>query len=239
MDPGPEPRAAGGIPWRVSDALWVWLAGLVVAVVSASVVAAATGSEAGDPGWEVLLAASAGQFATFAAGTVVAARARGSEAPARDLGLRVHPRDAWAIALGVGLLVAAGLALAPLRGLVDDDQDVVEELLDASGGELAVLAVTAGVVAPVVEELLFRGLLLRALLRRFSANGAIGVSAAAFALVHAVGDPSPGTLVVLPAFVVLGAVSAHHAVRTGDLSRSVLLHFGFNLPTVAAALAGG
>ena len=48
-----------------------------------------------------------------------------------------------------------------------------------------------------------------------------------FGLVH-FGDPSIGTLIAFPAIVSLGLVSGYQAAMTGDLSRSIMLHVGFN-----------
>ena len=88
------------------------------------------------------------------------------------------------------------------------------------------LAICVVFVAPPVEELLFRGALLRGLQRRWSAAVAIFVSAAIFAGIHLV---DPGAGYVLPALLLLGLVSGYQAVKRGDLARSVLLHLGFNL----------
>ena len=41
-----------------------------------------------------------------------------------------------------------------------------------------------------------------------------------------------GTLIALPAIILLGIVSGYQAVRTGNLSRSILLHMGFNALSV-------
>jgi membrane protease YdiL (CAAX protease family) len=90
------------------------------------------------------------------------------------------------------------------------------------------------VVAPVGEELLFRGLLLRALVRRTSPPVAIGVAALAFALVHVALDPGAGFAV--PALLLLGLLSGYRAWRTGNLSQSILLHAGFNLVAVLQIL---
>jgi membrane protease YdiL (CAAX protease family) len=46
--------------------------------------------------------------------------------------------------------------------------------------------------------------------------------------VHALGDPSVGTLIALPAIILLGVVSGYQAAKTGNLSRSIMLHMGFN-----------
>jgi membrane protease YdiL (CAAX protease family) len=124
----------------------------------------------------------------------------------------------------------------PLRHLIDESQSVVNDLNDSSGAKLAVIAVAAGILAPIFEELLFRGLLLRALLALVSEQWAIGISATAFGAVHFIGGNALGTLAVLPALIGLGVISGIFAVRTGDLSRSILLHMGFNLLAVIGAL---
>jgi hypothetical protein len=135
------------------------------------------------------------------------------------------------------LEVGLALTLLPLQHLAGNEtQEVVNELQNANGAKLAVLALGAGLLAPVVEELLFRGLLLRALMRRFDATTAVAISGTVFALLHLV-DPSLGTVVALPALATVGVVSGVLAVRTGDLSRSIMLHAGFNLVTVLAELS--
>jgi membrane protease YdiL (CAAX protease family) len=66
---------------------------------------------------------------------------------------------------------------------------------------------------------------------------AIFVAAIAFAAVHPLGDPAIGSLIAVPAILGLGLVSGYLAVKTQDLSRSILLHAGFNLLTVIGVLA--
>ena len=100
----------------------------------------------------------------------------------------------------------------------------------AHGLDTTFFVVAVLVVAPIGEELLFRGALLRALLRRTGPATAIFVAALAFALVHVVLDPGAGYAV--PALLFLGLLSGYEAWRTGDLSRSILLHAGFNLLAV-------
>ena len=152
--------------------------------------------------------------------------------------MRIRLSDWWVLPAGALLEVSLALVLLPLQHLSGGtSQEVVQELNNANGAKLAVLAVGAGVVAPVVEELLFRGLLLRALLRRFPATPAVAISALTFACVHLLGDASIATVVALPALATVGTVSGILAVRTGDLSKSILLHAGFNLVTVLAELS--
>ena len=113
---------------------------------------------------------------------------------------------------------------------------VVDDLLDSSGAKLAVIAIAAGLLAPIFEELLFRGVLLRALLPRMGPNWAIAVSAVTFGAVHFLGGNPLGTLAVLPALIGIGAISGVLAVRSGELSQSILLHMGFNLLAVLGAV---
>ena len=91
-------------------------------------------------------------------------------------------------------------------------------------------------VAPVAEELLFRG----ALAPRFAATDDTGVgafvSALVFAAVHPLLSPTIGSVIAIRASS-LGLLSAAVAIRTGNLSASILLHAGFNLLTAVSVLA--
>jgi uncharacterized protein len=136
------------------------------------------------------------------------------------------------------LLVVFNLMVLPLRNLAGhENQDVVNQLEKAGGAKLAVLALVAGLLAPVCEELMFRGLLQRALRRRLAPAPAIAITAAAFALAHPLLDWSLGTFAIVPALFALALVSGIAAEETGDLSVSILLHMGFNLVTVVGVLA--
>ena len=150
-----------------------------------------------------------GQFGGWLAGLVLVSRRKGRGTLGADFGLFVHLRDAWVIAAGVVLEIALTVMILPLVDLAQhQSQDVVKELQDARGLHLWLIALVAGLVAPVCEELLFRGLLLRALRRRVSPVMAVTISALAFALAHPMLDPTIGTLAVVPALFALGAVSA-------------------------------
>ena len=97
-------------------------------------------------------------------------------------------------------------------------------------------ALVAAVIAPICEELLFRGLLLRALRRRLEPVPAVAIQALVFALAHPLLSPTVGDLAVVPALFLLGVASGVAATRKGDLSASILMHIGFNLVTTLAAV---
>ncbi len=104
---------------------------------------------------------------------------------------------------------------------------------------LVLLVVSLG---PLVEELLFRGVLLSALLQRWGRGTAIGLSSLAFALAHLPG--LDWQLFALPDLILLALALAWLRLRSGSIWPSVVGHGANNLLAVAAwfvvsAHAGG
>jgi membrane protease YdiL (CAAX protease family) len=173
------------------------------------------------------------------------ARRKGTGTLRSDFGLQLRrPGGAWLsdlpyLFLGVGLQLLAFIPLGLLQEIYGhtEKQDVVKSADHATSWQIPVLALAIVLLAPITEELLFRGALLRSLLRKFDPTIAVFVTALVFGLVHALGDPSIGTVIALPAIVMLGVVSGYQAASTGNLSRSILLHVGFNALTVVLLFA--
>ncbi len=213
--------------------------GFVAAVTATFVWVAVTGADAQhltvQQDVEVSAVSSLVQFVAFGALLALVTTVKG-RGPRVDLGVvadRVGP-VVGAFFCGVALQIGLGIVVMPISFLQDDRQGVVEQLDDAHGLALVGLVVVAAILAPMVEEVLFRGLLLRSLLRRLPAAAAVAVSAGVFATVHLLDlDAAVG----LPAFVVLGIVSAVLAVRSGSLARSIALHLGFNALTVVLVVS--
>jgi hypothetical protein len=155
---------------------------------------------------------------------------RKGNGPKRDLGLTMKAADWWWLSIGVGGSLAVGIVLLPISHLWSNgnhgSQEIGQQLQDSASWSRIVLFLLIVCVAPVAEELLFRGIVLRAALRRMHAPGAVVVSGASFAALHLL---DPTTFPALPALFALGTFSAIVAVRSGSLSRSILLHSGFNL----------
>jgi membrane protease YdiL (CAAX protease family) len=233
-----DPAAARFSVWH---ALAIFIAGVIGGIVGFSIGVGITGDEVdtfSDQSALTTFCGFAGQFGVIAAGLVLVSRWRATGSWRRDYGLVVRINDGWAIFAGLGLQVALLIALFPLVNLVDDEQGVVEDIQDANGAKLAVLAIFAGVVAPLLEEVLFRGLFLRALLRKMKVPLAIAIDAIVFGGIHALLDPSLGTLVITPGLIIMGAFAAVMAVRSGELSQPILFHVGFNMLVVVGALFG-
>jgi uncharacterized protein len=243
VDPGsssPSPErvpATGGtvLRWGLGDFLWIYVAGIFASVVGASIGFALTGDTSGHIGAVTTALSTFGQFGTWFAGVLYIARSKGRSVR-DDFGLSLQLRDWWALFVGLGLFLVGAALIEPLVRIANERQQVVDDLTKAGGAKLAVFAVVAALVAPVCEELLFRGLLLRALRRRMAPEAAVIVQALAFALAHPMLSPTLGDLAVVPALFLLGAVSGVIAVRRGNLSASIMMHVGFNLVTTLLAL---
>lgn len=221
--------------WGIGDFFIVYFAGFFASAVGLTIGIALSDQKAGDPSTAVTLACALGaMYGAYAVALVLVSKYKGRGSLSLDFGVAVRARYWWALIVGFGLQFVLGALVFPLMSLVDNEkQSVVEELRDSSGAKLAVLVITAGLLAPVFEEILFRGLLLRSLQRRLTPELAIAIQALVFAGIHLT-DPSLGTLAVVPALYALGVISGIAAVRVGDLSVSIPLHVGFNLVTILA-----
>lgn len=138
------------------------------------------------------------------------------------------------VALSVGL-VGAGLLFNYAYGaLLFPDvemQDQVRKMFAAipkTPINWILLFATVAVIAPLLEELLFRGLLQNSFANRMSIWAAIALSSAVFAAIHF-------QLYAFPALMALGAVFGYIYHKTGSLRVTILLHMINN----AAALALG
>ena len=104
----------------------------------------------------------------------------------------------------------------------EGEQRIVQRLgADDSIASLVAIGVLVIVLAPVVEELFFRGFFYRALRSRLSWVVAALVDGLVFGLVHFTGYD---TLSILPVFVFLGFVFCWVVERTGSLYPSIAMH---------------
>ena len=158
-----------------------------------------------------------------------------------DLDLRARLGDTWrGGVVGVLLqLVALPLLYWPLLDLLgkqaSDLEGPAREMTDRADGPLGVLLLVliVGVGAPIVEEIFYRGLFQRALLKRgLRPAAAIAVNASVFGLSH-------GQLLQLPALVLFGVAAGVLAHRAGRLGPAIAAHIAFNMVTVVSLLAVG
>ena len=222
------PAATPVMPWRVRDAVLALGAGFLASVVGALLVVS-DGLSTIELFALVLPLQSAGTL-------VVAYRMARRRGPVGAvLGLRARWRDLVGVAVGAGIQIAGSAVAVSIVETFFDGEVPGQDLVDAAGDPMdgtARLLVVIGLVilGPIAEEVVFRGMLLTALLRR-GRRYAVIVSSAVFALIHLV-DPSAAFSV--PFLFVLAVVLASERLRTGGLGRPIAIHAGFNLVTVIA-----
>ena len=225
QSPSTERPATTG--WRGRDFALVMVAGLVAggAIYMAGVAL----------GWsdEILLVTAAlGQYAGHLLGLGALARRRGGGI---SLGFSVAPADAWYVGLGLILQIALPLLFLPLANLAGDGEagQVVTDQIEQLGGfgSRIAMALVVSLLAPITEELMFRGVLLKAL-GGFGRRTAIAVSALVFAGFHLFGisgDFLRGAILIIPTFFVMGLLLAWVTWRRNRLGPAIFIHSGFNL----------
>jgi membrane protease YdiL (CAAX protease family) len=188
---------------------------------------------------DLLVVGAIGQFSGHVAAVWLLARSRGGAA---SLGFQVEPWDGVYLFVGVGLQVVLPLLMAPVAALVGESQtgqEVAEQirLLGGTAARIA-MAFVVTILAPIAEELMFRGILLKSLSGRGLRTASL-VSAACFGGFHLfglTGDLLTGIILLFPIFLVVGLVLARATIRRGRLGPAIFIHSGFNLLAVVVLL---
>lgn len=170
-----------------------------------------------------------------------ASRTMGSGSFRADAGFFFRKADigwgpaTWLCCFGVQLALAVVIVTThiPLTGNTEGVDDI-----DATRGYVISLLVLAVVAAPLIEEMVFRGVVLRGLLSRFGALPAIGIQGVVFGMAHF--DPVRGAgnigLIIILSGVgcVLGA--AEHRFRR--IGPTIIAHALINAIAMTVALSG-
>lgn len=113
-------------------------------------------------------------------------------------------------------ILTGGFIVSALMGLLDWIPDIMEQSFDIlQSGWGGILAIA--IIGPVLEELLFRGAITKALLQQYSPTKAILISALLFGVFHI--NPAQ----ILPAFLI-GILLAWTYYKTGSLIPCILMH---------------
>ena len=232
MRPAPgEPR------YQAGHAFAAWLIAAVVAFSGQIAILSAAGylntKPADRPLWmdAILLVPL---WASLLAGTVIISRVWGTGSLRDDYGLRFRAFDV----LGVPIGIAAQAVLVPaiywvLQVSSEDVSSQARTLTDRAGSDAEVILLVLMVVvgAPIIEELFFRGLLMRSIQARWNDGLALVASSLFFALVHF--QP-----LQIPGLFAFGLIAGTCAQRTGRLGMSIFAHAAFNGTAVVALLSG-
>ncbi|TKW10459.1 hypothetical protein SEVIR_6G165900v4 [Setaria viridis] len=140
-------------------------------------------------------------------------------------------QNGWLLWAGIGLLVAiiaialAGAAMTFLNGETPqretDSLVILLPLIGSSGISTACLLGITGILAPILEETVFRGFLMVSLTMWFSTPYAVLITAAVFAFAHL----TPGEF---PQLFVLGVVLGFSYAQTRNLLTPITIHAVWN-----------
>lgn len=213
----------------IRDAALCWLAGWFSGSLLGSIVVGLSGAtnvaDAG-PGW--FAAAAVAQWIPMIGALLYVGRRFGTGDVRLDFGLTFRPADALGIPIGVFTqLVVVRLVYLPLEAVwpgtftFDKIEQRARDTVDHAGGGLVLIVLVVVIGAPVVEELVYRGLLQGAFTRRLSEWIGVVVVALWFAVVHF--QP-----VEIPGLFAVGLVLGVCAVRARRLGLSVVAHMAFN-----------
>lgn len=229
------------VRWGLGDAAVGWVIGLVGGTIGLTAVLALSG--VGSSGYNRLslgwiAVAQLGLWFGLLGVPLAVARFKGN-GPVRDYGLRILGRDVpLGLVVGwVSQFAIVWIVYLPLQLFTDISSSEVSEpareLTDRATNALgiALLVLIVGIGAPIVEEIFYRGLLQRSLVRRLGEPLGIGITAVVFGVSHF--EP-----LQLPALVLFGIVLGVLAQRYGRLGPAIVAHMVFNLTAVIALVMG-
>lgn len=221
-------------------AVGAWAIGWIVgSVVIAPLLVAVMGAELGDDlTIPQLLVVAIGAWTVFVVGLVITSRKFGTRDIVADLAARFRPIDLIGVPVGVlTQLALVPLLYLPLRALWPDTfsseqlEQRAQDLADRATGFSAVLLVLIVVVgAPVVEELVYRGLLQRSMASVVKSGPALILTAIWFSLIHL----SP---VEYPGLFLAGLVFGAGVVVTNRIGLSIVTHAAFNAAGIIVVLS--
>ncbi len=203
-----------------------WIAGQMLAT---AIVAAGGYDQTSDAPLPLVLASTVTVWLCLLSAMTYTSRRFGRGRFDADYGLQVRRVDLLGVGIGVlcQLVVIPTLYL-PLEATWPDtfgEEQVQQNASDlaskASGPSTFLLIMVVGIGAPIVEELVYRGLIQRALASRLRTPVAVAVTAALFTLIHFRPIEYPGLAVFA---VVLGVAAA----ATKRLGLPIAIHIGFN-----------
>lgn len=219
-----QPPRTGANAWPTSFALAAAIGGLSAAVVAIGIVAAMIEALGGDvDGPPFTIVATIIQGVAFLLTALALARSRGPlRAP--DFGLQAIrlKRAAW-LTLGVGATYYALLVLYSSSVQLEPDSTPTKLGADNGDAGIAGLVIAAVLIAPVVEEIFFRGMIFRSLRNGVGVTVAAVISGLFFGMLHWDFATVERLLQVIP-LIVFGIALALLYAWSGSLWGPIVLH---------------
>ena len=211
----PDPQ----LSWGVRHVIYGWLLGQVaVILVVIAINAFDSGIDLDDPSLEITAILQAALWVGTLGIPMWLYLVKGVSW--KEFGWEFQKNDILpGLLIGLGTQIVAGLLYLPLV-LIFDGIDVSEparELVDkATGFGVFLLFLVVAIGAPLVEELFYRGLTLKAFEKKMSNRLALVLSSLVFAIAHL-------QLIQFPALFLFGFVAGYLARKYDRLGRAVRL----------------
>jgi uncharacterized protein len=232
----------GFLVGQIGALIFGYIAGAIAGKTSAQMTAIASASV--PPEWYVVTTLL-GLWIGFIGAPWLASRTQGTHHFFRDLGVRFRVIDLLGILIGVGGQILVAIMYAPFQHDIKNFNGPSQRLTGASHGTgFVIIAIATVLLAPAMEELFFRGLLLKALVRLFTKLGAVGGARIAGVILAVIVDGllfglAHGEWIQLAGLATFGAILAAVSYRTGRLGMNMVAHASFNLVAIIAIAANG
>jgi membrane protease YdiL (CAAX protease family) len=229
------PHRALGIQRWPGRVVWVCMAALFAITIVVAVVYLAVAALVGRSPELLVAITFPVQYALMYVLVRRLSRRYGTGRVVDDLRWRVERRDVWpGIGTAVLALVVTAIVVSLARAVLDLPVDATDQFgsLDDTTATRAMIAIAAVIGAPLFEELVFRGVVLHALLSWGQAVAILG-SSLLFGLTHL--NPELGVspnVVIILSTTTTGCVLAWVARRSERLGPSMVAHAAFNLLAV-------
>ena len=232
----------GFLVGQIGALIFGYIAGAIAGKTAAQMTAIASASV--PPEWYVVTTLL-GLWIGFIGAPWLASRTQGTRHFFRDLGVRFRVIDLLGILIGVGGQILVAIMYAPFQHDIKNFNGPSQRLTGAShGAGFVVIAIATVLLAPAMEELFFRGLLLKGLVRVFTKLGAVGGARVAGVILAVIVDGllfglAHGEWIQLAGLATFGAILAAVSYRTGRLGMNMVAHASFNLVAIIAIAANG
>lgn len=240
--PMDAPVRSHALPWEWWDAIVIYIAWLVLSGAAAFGLAGVVDPET-DLGLAlaivltllILIITTAGWLTMKGTAAGMPDAVRRAFGPKRIVAADLLRGLGWGLAAFLVVQIGLGVALTALVEATGQQlpavQEEVQSAVAGAGASSLLVALAVALLAPIGEELLFRGVLYQSLAKHLPGWPAIGLSGLAFGLTHI--EP----FVIVLTFP-LGMALAWMLRRTGTLVVPIVAHAVFNLIGVVAIRAG-
>lgn len=153
----------------------------------------------------------------------------------------ILPNDLLWVFVGIAAQFVGALIYLPFNVSKEDLSGPANDLFDRFDGlglGFFALAICVGIFAPIVEELFYRGLVMRSIQRAFRSKVPASTETVSIAVSSILGAIWFGAIhfqpLQFPALALVGLICGLAMFRTGRIAPAIFVHMGFNLTTVVS-----